>query len=267
MSEGFSAGWLELRERYDAAARSPAVRNRLVAWAAGRADGLRVVDLGSGTGSNLRYLAPHLGRQSWTLVELDPALIEAGERRLGRREVEWRYLRLDLAAELERVAELRPQLITGSAILDLVSQAWIERLVALAGTTGAALCFALSYDGRVEWSPEASGDRLAIDLVNAHQRTDKGFGPALGPQAVLAMRRALAPLAGDLVIESSDWQLGGEDREIQAALLEGYVGAAKAMAPAEAATLDAWAEERLAHLSQGRSRLAVGHLDLLFLPA
>jgi spermidine synthase len=51
----------------------------LARWAipAGR---LRVVDLGAGTGANLRRLAPLLGSgQRWTLVELDPALVAAGE--------------------------------------------------------------------------------------------------------------------------------------------------------------------------------------------
>src|SRR5438874_8082377 len=65
----FSAGWLALREAADHAARS----DRLARAAAGAIRGrtpVRIVDLGCGTGSNLRYLAPRLPPpQRWLLVD------------------------------------------------------------------------------------------------------------------------------------------------------------------------------------------------------
>jgi Methyltransferase domain len=130
MSEGFAAGWLALREPYDAAARSSELLSRLAAWRAGRGL-LRVTDLGAGTGSNLRCAAPSLGgAQDWTLVELDPALIAAGHERLAQAEVGWHYRRLDLARDLERLGAESVDLITASALLDLVGEAWLRRLVA-----------------------------------------------------------------------------------------------------------------------------------------
>ncbi len=71
-----SSTWLDVREAADAAARSralvPLVRRQL----AGRS---RVVihDLGSGTGSMARWLAPQLpGPQHWILYDHDPDLLE-----------------------------------------------------------------------------------------------------------------------------------------------------------------------------------------------
>ena len=61
MSDGFSADWLTLREPYDAAARSSALLRRGSPRGAAAADVLQVVDLGAGTGSNLRCTAPALG--------------------------------------------------------------------------------------------------------------------------------------------------------------------------------------------------------------
>jgi hypothetical protein len=74
---GFAADWLALREPVDRCARSAPVLAATRLWADRRATpgcALRVVDLGAGTGGNLRCLAPYLSApQAWTLVDDDPA--------------------------------------------------------------------------------------------------------------------------------------------------------------------------------------------------
>ena len=230
---------------------------------AGR-DRLHVVDLGAGTGANLRRLAPALqGPQHWTLVERDPALIEAGEAKLAGSATEWRYRQLDLAEELERLADEPCDLLTASALLDLVSAGWLERLARLRQRTGAALYVALSYDGRIAWEPSDALDAAVTALVNAHQRSDKGFGSALGPTAAAS----LANLLGDQAeIGESAWSLDQGDTDLQAALLDGYARAAIEAAPLQEQPIRQWSERRGEVLRQGRSRLFVGHVDLLMLP-
>lgn len=267
MSASFSADWLRLREPYDAAACSPALRDRLAAWCRAKGE-TGIVDLGAGTGAHLRRLAPRLGPgQRWILVERDPALIAAGEAGLATAGVPWRYRRLDLATSLEALAGERPHLIAASALLDLVSAPWLDRLLALRARAGAALYLTLTYDGRIDWEPPDPDDAALTALVNRHQRTGKGFGPALGPAAAPTLRAALAALPGELLAERSDWRLAPSDAAIQAALLDGYATAALALAPrTERPTIAAWAERRRQLIASGRSRLTVGHLDLLFLP-
>ena len=74
-----SAAWLDLREPADAAARSlDLVRILLAHWPADRPT--VVHDLGSGSGSMGRWLAPHLpGPQHWVLHDRD------GDRDAGAR--------------------------------------------------------------------------------------------------------------------------------------------------------------------------------------
>ena len=180
--------------------------------------------------------------------------------------IPWRYRQLDLDAELERVAEEAPDLITASALLDLVSEAWVARLVELRRHTGAALYLVLSFDGRIAWEPGDAADEEVHRLIIDHQRTDKGFGPALGSTAVERMADLLGAADGWLDIQPSDWVLGAEDGPMQRALLEGYVVAATATAPERYAATTAWAERRRALISSRISRLRVGHLDLLLLP-
>ena len=74
-------------------------------------------------------------------------------------------------------------LVTASALLDLVSEYWLGALAAMCREKQSVVLFALSYDGRITCSPTEPADEAIRSLVNRHQRTDKGFGPALGPGA------------------------------------------------------------------------------------
>jgi hypothetical protein len=265
---GFASDWLALREPYDHAARAKPLLAALAAWAAPR-DRLEVVDLGSGTGSNLRATSLHLGAaQSWTLVEHDSRLIEAGTVALEAlpADVTARYSRYDLAGDLAAAIPPDTNLVTAAAFADLVSAAWLDRLVAIVGARRTALYVALTYDGGWRWRPGDIFDVVVKRLFDAHQETDKGFGSALGPAAVTALCDRLQPLGGRLLVASSDWQLGYRDRAIQAALLEGYVQAAGELAPDQADETADWAAQRRTHLDAGRSTLRVGHQDLLWLP-
>lgn len=265
---GFAADWLSLREPYDHAARAPRLLASLAEWAVPRGR-LTVVDLGSGTGSNLRGTSPHLPvPQSWTLVEHDPLLIAAGTPELAvlTAPVTARYVRVDLARDLEAAIPPGTDLVTTAAFADLVSAAWLDRLVAVVRARGAALCVVLTYDGGWRWRPGDIFDAEIKRLFDAHQGTDKGFGPALGPTAAAALRERLAPLGGRLLVEPSDWQLGYDDRPIQEALVAGYAGAALELAPAEAAEIHGWAAQRRKHIAAGRSVHRVGHHDVLWLP-
>lgn len=266
LSGAFSTSWLDLREPVDAEARDRALLSRLAAWSRGR-DCLRIVDLGAGTGANLRRTAPALGcRQSWTLVELDPALIANGAARLSAEPVDWRYRGIDLAKDLELLAEVPCDLITASAFLDLVSAEWLERLVAQRRRLDAALYLTLSFDGGIEWRPADHSDGLVAELVRRHQRSDKGFGPACGPDAPAELVRRLGPAAGEIVVGRSDWLLGVAAEALQAEMVRGHHSAAVEAEPTSAAELDDWAARRLSLLALGRSRLRIGHLDLLYLP-
>lgn len=293
---GFSADWLALREPADISARD---RSPVASWtgewvarhaAAVRDRGpLRVADLGSGSGANLRYLAPRLGGlQAWRLVENDPALlayapqairdwagaqgwtVAAGDAGLSIASPGFSasVVRepLDLAAQLDRLALRDTDLVTASALLDLVSHAWIDSLVAGCGRASCAVLFVLSYDGRVAWQPELADDAQITALVNRHQYGDKGFGPAAGPQAA-GYAGGRLQRAGYVVHRGySDWRLMPADAALQAALAEGWAGAATEMDPASGARIDTWLEQRLALIGQAASELTVGHIDLFALP-
>jgi SAM-dependent methyltransferase len=303
----FSPDWLAAREAADARARSARLVAELAGGLArlpGRQDGaipVTVVDLGCGTGANFRYLAPALAaqgcpRQRWLCLDRDPDLLAAlprwtadwagrsglthGPRRGGLSVVgpgaDWDlHTRLfDLAAGAEALPLEPGAVVTASALLDLVSEAWLGGLLRASTRSDAPLLLALTYDGRVAIEPAHPLDAAVIDLVNAHQRREKGLGPALG--ACAAERVAtLAQAAGFTAwLAESDWVLDADDARLQHLLVAGWAGAAREQAApptsGESAALQAaiarWLKTRQAEVTAGRSRIRVGHRDALLRP-
>ena len=258
------ADWLTLRAAADTAARSQRLVDALVAALPSRRP-LRLVDLGTGTGSNVRYLAPRLpSPQEWRVVDRDPGLlshihppmpncsIEAREWNLGD-------LRQDLLSDRD--------VVTASALLDLVSTAWIARLAEYCRRAGVSALFALTYDGRTTCNPPEPEDGLVLDLFNRHQRhSDKGFGRAAGPDAVTAAAQAFGVEGFVVTRARSDWDLPPSTAAMQRYLIEGWADASSEIAPERRPAIDAWKARRLAHVDAGRSHISVGHEDLLAIP-
>ena len=174
----FSAEWLALREPFDLRARHRGVLRQAAAALAGR-HAVTIVDLACGTGATMRALAPHLRmQQSWRLFDNDLSLLArvppAANLHLQP---------LDLVTDLEAALDGPVDLVTTSALLDLVSANWLERLVVELAARRLPVYAALSYDGRVDFTPQDPRDAAVIAAVNLHQRGDKGFGPALGAAA------------------------------------------------------------------------------------
>lgn len=297
----FSADWLRLREPFDSAARDAAAKDlelhqRLTSWRneARRNEGStpwRVIDLACGTGANLRWLAPRLGgAQQWLVVDHDADLLRCWPERLealaganvGRGAGLGRPLafggvgfetsivrqQMDLMAGLESLPWHAADVVTASALLDLVGSAWLHRLVAASAAHGVALLMSLNVDGRHVWTPEDPLDATVDRLFGEHQQQDKGLGPALGMRAVAALQQALSAAGYRVFTAHSDWWVdGGESpsaHAMQGALIDGMAAAAKEQDIASAPALADWQQRRHAMARQGQLR--VGHLDLLALP-
>ena len=267
--ETFDADWLAMREPVDHRSRAEGLIPPLVqAWQT--RGWSRVLDLGSGTGSNLRYLAPRLpSGQTWVLVDHDPAHVRtlrgmARPERVQSLTVSSKNL---AAQDLEEAADT--DLVTASALLDLTSAGWLERVVTACVASDCGVLCALSYDGRIEWASgdEHPDDRFVRDAVNVHQTGDKGFGPALGPAGGQLAERRFRAAGYQTLFQESAWRLeASQHRALVGRLIDGWEQAASAVRPAEVARIRGWADGRRAGVATGRSSLMVGHHDLLALP-
>lgn len=361
--DSFADHWLDLRESIDHRARAlAAVEGQLPArprW--------RALDLGGGTGSNLRYLMPRLGgEQHWWLVDHDPRLLAGAGDRLVRWALDQgyrcevdgqrvsatgepsaaasdgsttntvttatraspsvtkiattgdttvatavdttgaatsattgatsratrprrRWTRLDIIGpdwratveprriDLERLDFLDAlsadddaiDLVTASALLDLVSIGWLSTLVDWCAARRVAMLFALSYDGRVEWMPSRPEDAAITAALERDQRRDKGMGLALGSGAVARLRSRLAARGLTHAAAESDWLLesSGAGAAVQRRLIDDWSALAARGGEEGAADAMRWKAGRLALLDAGTARLRVGHVDVAAWPA
>lgn len=278
--------WLKLREAADWEARSSRLVQRVVDAAPQEGTPYNVLDLGTGTGSNVRYLADRLpGHQHWRVVDRSPDLLAL----VTNRTASWaasrgyecratatglhvRHETLDCEIET-RQRDLRVlddpglfagrQLVTASALLDLVSESWLQSLAAHCRDAGAAVLFALTYNGESSCSPDEPEDELIRELLNRHQHTDKGLGGiAAGPDAVACAERCFTEIGYEVRIEPTDWNIGPSHADMQRYLINDWANAAGELAPELLPRITSWRDRRLAHIDAGRSRIIVRHHDL-----
>jgi len=263
---GFSAEWLALREPYDTRARNAevlaAIANFLKPLPA-----VRVIDLACGTGSTLRSLSPRLpARQNWHLVDHDVRLLMHAKATPVAKDIDVTVTPLDLNRDLEAAFDGEVDLVATSALLDLVSAAWLDRLALALAARSIPFYAALSYDGRTGFIPTDLSDTRVMAGMNAHQTTDKGFGPALGPTAAPFMIARLEGLGYSVVHGAADWVMGPEDRDIQTEILTGWASASDEMGALPLADATAWLTRRRLAVEAGCSSLLVGHIDFFATP-
>jgi SAM-dependent methyltransferase len=263
---GFSAEWLILREPYDMAARNPVVLKAAID-AFAQKPVLRILDLGCGSGSTLRTIAPRLNaKQDWRLVDYDAALLARANESAAALNIKASATRADLNREIESVLVEPADLVTMSALLDLVSDEWLERFVNCVADRGLHVYAALSYDGLIEMSPWHALDESIIEAVNLHQRSGKSFGPALGPSAGAAAMEKLMRRGFFVHQGPADWKASEWDVAFQIEIVRGWVGAARETGAMSTQDIEDWLAFRQQHISAGCASLRVGHADFFAVP-
>jgi hypothetical protein len=263
----FSADWLALREPYDARARNPAVL-ATVCGSVERCSPIKVVDLASGLGAMQRALAPRLSSpQVWRLVDNNSELLGFVRRMITPSAALTVDLRkLDLNHGLEDALDGTIDLITASALLDLVSASWLDRLLSEIARRQLPFYATLTYDGRAEIEPVDALDATMIAAANTHQRTDKGFGLALGPTAVRAAIARLESVQYSVATGASDWRIGPADREIQMKIFAIWASAGQMVGGVSRSDIVGWLARRRDAVIAGCSSIRIGHIDFFATP-
>jgi len=247
MTGEFSETWLGLREPADAAARA----RDLVALLP--PDIRTIRDLGCGTGSLGRWLAPRLpAPQHWIMADRDPVLLAYARANMP-------FDGVTVTTELSDVTALTAadldgtDLVTCSALLDILTAGDLEKLArACAGSRTPAL-FTLSVTGEVTLDPATEDDTAVRDAFNEHQRRDD----KLGPDAPRVAREAFERAGATVVTRPSPWRLGENMAPLTGEWLRGWVGAAREQRPDLA--IPGYLEARL----EKPPTVTVGHIDLL----
>jgi len=204
-------------------------------------------------------------RQSWRLVDNDLSLL-ARAPQSSPPDINVKIIPIDLNHDLEAALDGPVDLVTTSALLDLVSDEWLERLAVETAARRLPVYAALSYDGRIEMKPTDAADQKIIAAVNTHQRTDKGFGLALGPDAARAAVERFERVGYSVMHEPADWVFEPDDRDIQLETLSGWATAAREAGDMPLPDVVGWLTRRRGLVEAGRSSIRVGHVDLFARP-
>jgi SAM-dependent methyltransferase len=284
----FSTSWLSLREGADHRSRNSVLQGQVLKYLEQIGNlkdaPLRIIDLGSGTGSNLRALAPLICHdQKWTLIDYDQLLLQAAREKLcawADDTANWKtnnqsnndskippvtlvknnyviavhFLQKDLANDLQSVLSEPADLITAAAFFDLVALDWLEQFCKVLKTS---LYTVLTYNGKEAWQPSDPRDTEILEAFHHHQARDKGFGPAAGPLALNNLELLLKRRGFEVFTGSSPWMLGLNDSALIKELSAGTSNAAAETNFVTHEIAKQWGEQRAKS-----SRCEIGHDDL-----
>ena len=248
MTGEFSESWLSLREPADAAARSAELVGMLPSTIQ------TVRDLGCGTGSLARWLAPLLpGAKRWILVDRDPALLAHAAAITGFpvETVEGDVTELTAADLAES------DLVTCSALLDLLTFDEVDALAEACADARTPALFTLSVAGRVTLDPPLPEDAAIEEAFNQHQRRTVGGRRLLGPDAPAAATAAFERAGATVITRPSPWRLGPDRAELTTQWLRGWAGAAAEQRP------ELRLERYLSDRADNPPAATIGHVDLL----
>ncbi|KRF36094.1 class I SAM-dependent methyltransferase [Nocardioides sp. Soil805] len=263
------SAWLALREPADAEARSDELVGLLRPLLPPTAS--VVHDLGSGTGSTARWLAPRLaGTQHWVLHDRDAELLDLASAMPAPRSADGSEVTVE--TRLDDITRLAPgglagaSLVTASALLDMFTTDELARFVAACAGVGCPVLVTLSVVGRVALTPGDPLDGRMGRAFDDHQRRTRPGGRLLGPDAVARAVASFREAGLRVVVRPSPWHLGPGSAALAAAWLDGWVGAAAEQDPGLHDHAAAYVRRRRAQLEAGALAVGVDHLDLLALP-
>ncbi|MCT1691395.1 glycosyltransferase [Brevibacterium sp. p3-SID960] len=281
--------WLDMRIAYDNAARTaslplvdaaleavaghrettPAAPTVTTAPAVPAAEDrrLRICDIGAGTGNSALWFDTAFAdrgitERTWLLIDDDPDALTQAAARIGSAPDRRAETRRAPIAELPRILDVgRPvDLITGSAVLDVLRPADAAALIDTLAATGAPGLFLLTITGDWQLNPVHPADRQIASAFAAHQQREGRLGAA----AASHLQDAAEAAGMRVQSTASPWQLSArEDHAFLTRFLTDRVTAASEQDAGSAALFTAWLGDRLADETL---TITVDHRDLLILP-
>ena len=255
----FQNKWLNLRESVDRNSRNKKILNLINKFYKNKKN-IRIIDLGSGAGSNFRFLKSRLSNnQYWSFVDISHESTNYFKKNIkfSSKIIKTNFKIIDIINDLNKISFNDYNLVTGSAFLDILPKNWFNNFYKLNINTE-IVYFALNYDGNFKFFPKHKDDKKILNLFNKDQKSDKGIGEvAVGPNCSKIINKVFKSTHKTYVLDST-WDVN-RNYEFQMHFLNFCEDIIKK----NKLNLDHWLEFRLKSIKEKNSRFILNNKDFL----
>jgi len=235
MDNTFSKSWINMRVEYDEASRSSVLVDHLNKLS--KKHEIDLIDFCCGTGSFLMWaLNKNISFQNCILVDHDIKLLKS--------------IKSNLRTHLKSKYTIQ----SNTNNLDLLIK------------KNNILYFSLCFNGLVKWTPTNTFDKYILTFFNNHQRSDKGFGNALGYKSIESLRKKAGKLNLNIRVADSPWIIKNKSEKDTVFMKRYLLDIRKSLFHMEGIDkniLRKWYEDKKYDLENKKIRLYVGHNDVL----
>lgn len=164
-----------------------------------------------------------------------------------------------------RYSTKKYHVISYSAALDIMSKSSIG--VALKRIKkNNILYFSLCFNGQVRWTPTNTFDKYILTFFNNHQRSDKGYGKALGCKSIQYVRDKADKLNLNIAIKDSPWNIKNKSNKDKVFMKRYLLDIKKSLFHMEGIDKDIlrkWYQDKKSDIDDKNIKLYVGHNDIL----
>ena len=275
-----------MRVEYDEASRSTVLADHLNKLS--KKHEIDLIDLCCGTGSFLMWaLNKNISFQNCILVDYDIKLLKSIKSNL-RAHLKSKYtiqsntnnLNLLIKKNSKTISSVSIEkydcdeyshknktlhVISYSAALDLMSKSSIDIALKKIKKNN-ILYFSLCFNGLVKWTPTNTFDKYILAFFNNHQRSDKGFGSALGHKSIEFLKKKARDLNLNITVTDSPWIIKNKSEKDTVFIKRYILDIRKSLFHMEGIDkniLRKWYEDKKNDLENKKIKLYVGHNDVL----
>ena len=282
--------WLAHRYKCDEDARNKHIEKQFVQYFSDRKE-LNLLDAGAGTGNNFRYYFERLNnqRQSWTLLEHDPDIINACRTQLKRfaknkgykieqgqdsitvksntKQAHINFVEGKLD-DIQQIVDMESlDTVTANALFDLVTYDQFDVFASKLACYQVCLLATLNYY-ETSFLPFSEADARYIRYFHMHMTRPQSFGAAMGPNCSGEMIDLLAAHEMKTDHEASQWHLKRYDTTMQHYILHFFEHAIRDLnlSKTEIIDLKAWIDQKKEASQQHKLEIVVDHSDIFAYP-